>query len=138
MNRRNLKPHRCDLDANGPESIHRAVELVRAFSQEHTLKPAQSAKLAVLVEEAVTNLYDHGGVTGGFCGWLELQDAATGAQVRLGDNGPPFDLRTAVQSDGPNPDRGGGAGLALIQAWADITDYRREPDGNVLELTLRS
>lgn len=137
MDRRNLKPHRCVLDANGPESVHRAVQLAQLFCTQHTLPQAQAAKLAVLVEEAVTNLYDHGEVTDGFCGWLELVGAADGALIRLGDNGLPFDPRIAGQCDGPNLDRGGGVGLALIQAWADITDYRRDQGGNVLELKLR-
>lgn len=138
MGRRNLKPHRCDLDANGPDSVHRAVKLAQLYAAEHDLPSAQMAKLAVLVEEAVTNLYDHGEVTAGFCGWLELEDAADGVRIRLADSGQPFDPREATKADGPNMDRGGGVGLALIQSWADITDYRRQQGFNVLELTLRA
>lgn len=137
MSRRNLKPHRCDLDADGPESVHRAVELAQAFGAHHKLASGQMAKLAILVEEAVTNLYDHGVVTDGFCGWCEIEDSADGARIRLADNGAPFDPRGAAQADGPNMERGGGAGLALIQAWAQITDYRHHQGCNILELKLR-
>ncbi|WAC22687.1 ATP-binding protein [Blastomonas sp. SL216] len=136
MTARNFKPYRCDLDANGPESVHRAVALAQAFSAEHSLAPVQGAKLAVLVEEAVTNVYEHGGAERGLCGWLALERDPAGVCILLADNGCPFDPRAAEMSDMPNMERGGGAGLAMIRAWAEIADYRREEGFNLLELVL--
>jgi len=133
---RNLKPYRCELGASGPESVHRAVELVRGFCTDHSLAPAQSAKLAILVEEAVTNIYEHGQVEGPRVGWVMLGGDAAGVHICLADNCAPFDPRSFVESDQPNMERGGGAGLSMIRAWAEIVDYRQEDGFNLLELVL--
>jgi len=138
MIRRNFKPHSCDLDENGPESIHRAVALVHEFSAATVLMPQQSAKLAILVEEAVTNLYDHADVQPGFAGSLSLARESGGVRISLSDSGKAFDLREADAQQAPDLDRGGGAGLALIRAWADVLDYRSENGRNLLDLRLRA
>lgn len=136
MTSRNFNPYRCDLDGNGPESIHRAVAQAQAFAEEHSLSPMLGAKLAVLVEEAVTNVYEHGAVEGSLSGWLDLYPDPAGICIILADNGRPFDPREADEIDAPNSERGGGAGLAMIRAWAEIADYRREDGFNLLELVL--
>lgn len=136
MTARNFKPFRCDLDANGPESVHRAVALAQDFADEHSLSPVQSAKLAVLVEEAVTNVYEHGAADGDLTGWLALYPDPAGVCVTLADSGCPFDPRDAGEVEMPNAERGGGAGLAMIRAWAEIVDYRREDGFNLLELVM--
>ncbi len=137
MIRRNFKPHSCSLDENGPESIHRAVALVQLFSTANGLSPQQRAKLAILAEEAVTNLYDHGAVAVGFVGTLALVGEEGDVRLVLSDSGEPFDLREAEVADMPNMDRGGGMGLALIRAWAEIIEYRSAGGLNRLELKLR-
>lgn len=137
MIRRNFKPHRCDLDENGPESIHRAVELAHLFSTSNALAPQRRARLAILVEEAVTNLYDHGAIGPGFAGTLTLSADSTDVRVTLCDSATPFDLRDAHEADMPNTERGGGVGLAMIRAWAEIVDYRSANGTNALELKLR-
>lgn len=134
------------LDVNGPESIHRAVTLAQLFSTTNALSPQQGARIAILVEEAVTNLYDHCAVQAGFSGTLTLAwapgptPASNGGDiyVTLCDSGAPFDPRAAEPIDRPNMDRGGGAGLAIIRAWAEIIDYRSEGGVNRLELKLRN
>lgn len=137
MTLRNFKPHSCDIDENGPDSIHRAVGLAQLFGAINALPQHMLAKLAILVEEAVTNLYDHGDVAPGFCGSLTISGGSDGVHVTLTDSGAAFDPRSAGEIDMPNEDRGGGVGLAMIRAWADVLDYRRQGDRNVLELTMR-
>lgn len=137
MIRRNFKPLSCDLDGNGPDSIHRVVALAQLFSVTNGLTPTQRAKLAVLVEEAVTNLYDHGVVGDGFHGRVDLLVDGEDVHIRISDSGDAFDPRTAEDVAMPNADRGGGAGLAMIRAWADIVDYRSQAGMNLLELKLR-
>ncbi|MFN3472780.1 MAG: ATP-binding protein [Blastomonas sp.] len=134
---RNFKPHSCDLDENGPVSIHRAVALVHEFSAASALTPEQGAKLAILVEEAVTNVYDHADVQPGFAGSLALAGDSDGVRICLCDSGQAFDPRSADEDRLPDLERGGGAGLALIRAWAEIVDYRSEDGVNRLELKLR-
>ncbi|MFN3820169.1 ATP-binding protein [Blastomonas sp.] len=137
MIRRNFNPHSCELDQNGPESIHRAVSMAQLFSTTNALTPQQQARLAILTEEAVTNLYDHGGARAGFAGTLTLTGDGDSVRVILSDSGPPFDPRTEGEIEMPNAERGGGVGLAMIRAWAEIVDYRTENGINRLELKLR-
>jgi serine/threonine-protein kinase RsbW len=137
MIRRNFNPHSCDIDENGPESIHRAVALVQLFSASNALTPKQRVKLAILAEEAVTNLYDHGVVDSAFSGTLTLTSDNGEVRLMLCDSGEPFDPREADEIDMPNIERGGGAGLAMIRAWAEIVDYRSGDGVNRLELKLR-
>ena len=54
----------------------------------------------------------------------------------LVDNGAPFDLRLAPEPGELPPERGGGAGLALVRAWAQVETYARVDDRNRLELWL--
>lgn len=135
---RNFKPLSCDLDENGPESIHRAVALAHLYSTHHGQGDTQSAKLAILVEEIVTNLYDHAVRGAGFSGRLMLADHTGGLRISLWDSGLPFDPRDATALDQPNPERGGGVGLAMTMAWAEVIDYRRDGNSNRLDLRLRA
>jgi anti-sigma regulatory factor (Ser/Thr protein kinase) len=95
------------------------------------------ARLAVLIEELLVNLFEHAGL--GADGHLELELAQEeeGIRLELTDNGPPFDPRTASLAQ-PIPDRGGGVGLAIVRKWAAITDYSPGPPLNRLSLFLRS
>jgi len=137
MVRRKFKPLSCDLDQDGPESVHRAVTLAQLFSTTNGLNEVQAAKLAILIEEAVTNLYDHGAIGSGFCGRVDLGGDDGGLLVIVCDSGEPFDLRDVAGIDMPNPERGGGVGLAMIRAWADVVGYSREGAMNRLELRMR-
>lgn len=137
MIRRNFNPHSCELDENGPESIHRAVSMARLFSTTNALTPQQQTRLAILTEEAVTNLYDHAASEPGFAGRVTLTADGDSVRVVLSDSGQPFDPRTADEIEMPNTERGGGVGLAMIRAWAEILDYRTENGVNRLELKLR-
>ncbi len=68
---------------------------------------------------------------------IVLRLALDGGRVRLGvtDAGVAFDPREAEFS-GPNAERGGGAGLALIRAWSRVERYSRSAGRNRLVLTL--
>lgn len=158
MDRRNFKPHSCKLTQNGPDSIHCAVAMAQAFGTAHGLTPQQRARLAIVVEEAVTNLYDHGAVSPSFTARLTLDTArrcdpdhtsgygrddgsdgpvtAGGLCMMLSDSGAAYDPRSVNMRVQPNAVRGGGAGLALIRAWAQIVDYRSKARRNRLILRL--
>jgi len=58
-------------------------------------------------------------------------------RMSFSDAGVPFDPRRAPD-EGPNLERGGGAGLALIRGWSEIEDYRRRRGRNRLVLRSRS
>ena len=91
----------------------------------------------MVVEEWVANVLEHGGAPG--TSRIVLRLSLSGEVVRLSvsDAGRPFDPRTAV-FDGPNHERGGGAGLALIASVCRVAGYARRAGRNrlILEMPL--
>lgn len=96
---------------------------------------AEASRLVIIVEELVTNLYDHGGLNTEAVVMIELSLTATDVGMVLTDSGRPFDPSFA-RLDRPVPARGGGAGLKLVRAWAIHTDYETAEGFNRLEVRL--
>lgn len=113
----------------------RALELVRAFAGAHALETELVERLAVVVEEWVSNLIEHADLPPGARVGLSLAMGNGVVKVRITDPGAPFDPRLAT-FEGPNPERGGGAGLALLRAWSRIEGYERRDSRNRLRLAL--
>lgn len=122
------------LSFSGPSAVHEATLAARDFAGTGRIDQADAVRLAIIIEELVTNLYDHGGLSAEDVFELELR--ATDADIRLVlvDPGRPFDPARAVPDRSTS--RGGGAGLKLIQAWAAHIDYRSTGGRNRLELLL--
>lgn len=112
------------------------VEEAQRFAALHQLSDSEAAKLAIVVEELILNLVDYGwaGEPGGT--ELVLDRVDDRVAITLRDDGVAFDPR-AVDNDEAIPERGGGAGINIIQAWADILDYRSEGGWNRIELRMR-
>ena len=113
-----------------------AVAASRDFAERHGLARDDSVRLCIVLEELVTNIFEHGGVPVGEDAELLLEAEVDGIRILLTDGGAPFDPRTAP----PEPvhkERGGGAGIQIVRNWADIVDYRRVDGRNQLELKLR-
>lgn len=119
----------------GDGAISQAAEAARAFGLAQQLAEDDLARLCIVVEELVANLYDHGGVTGQDEIGLAMARDPKGIRVSISDPGVPFDPWTAPPS-AESVNRGGGAGLSLIRAWAELISYRSLGEGNQLELLL--
>lgn len=113
----------------------RALALVRRFAETHALEAEVVERLAVVVEEWVSNLIEHADLPAGARIGLGLALAGERIAVTVTDPGAPFDPRTAT-FDGPNLERGGGAGLALLHAWSRVDGYARRGGRNRLRLSL--
>lgn len=111
-----------------------AIATAHGFATDNGLAPELATRLVIVVEELVGNVVKHGLVTGIVAveGRLELHER--GVSFVLEDNGIAFDPRTHPDPGGPHPVTGGGAGIPLVRAWADIREYRRERNRNRLEL----
>lgn len=90
-------------------------------------------RLAVLIEELLANQFEHGCCGGDALIRLVMRRAADHVVLVLEDGGTPFDP-LAADPDAPVPERGGGAGLALVRAWAEALSYQAGPEVNRLEL----
>ncbi|MBS0360007.1 MAG: ATP-binding protein [Proteobacteria bacterium] len=125
--------------AVGPETVGRALAAARGFADACSLEAAAADQLAVVVEEWVANILEHGrpSTASLVVMRLSLVDEG-GVRLAFSDAGVAFDMRLAAPAEGPNLERGGGAGLALIRAWCEVEAYRRRGGRNRLVLRSKS
>lgn len=135
MGQRESNPGEVRLSLSGPTTVHDATCAARAFAASASLAETDAAHLSIIVEELVTNLYDHGGLGADDVVELALAQTDSGVGLTLTDSGRRFDPSIA-QTDTPTPDRGGGAGLKLLRSWADKIEYRSVGGRNCLTLQL--
>jgi anti-sigma regulatory factor (Ser/Thr protein kinase) len=128
-------PDTLRLSLSGPDAVHAATSCARDFATVHDIGEAAAARLAIAVEELVTNLFDHGRLGAGDAIELSLSRSADAVSMTIIDQGTPFDPRSATQPASV-PDRGGGAGLALVRAWAIESNYEVGEHGNRLTISL--
>ena len=108
----------------------------REFADQRALDAMTVRRLAIIVEEIVTNVLCHASSGREIALTLRLRQDDAGLFVTLEDDGDPFDPRLAPLRDMPDPERGGGVGLALVKAWTDIVTYHAAGGGNRLVLRL--
>lgn len=127
--------NRVETLTAGEAAVGAACDAARDFASDAGLGEDTGTRLCIIVEELVTNLIDHAGLAAP--DQLILQLGWDGREVTLvlTDPGPPFDPRVAPPPSDLPPERGGGAGLAMVQAWAHIESYVRF--GGINRLTLR-
>ena len=114
------------------------LNAVETFAAVNALQSGTARRLAIIVEELVVNLVCHAGHGRDIVVSLGLAQEENGTLVTLEDNSDPFDLREATAPEMPDPDHGGGVGLALVKAWAEVSSYARVGERNRLILRLRA
>jgi len=117
------------------------LDMLRVFVEEHALgaglDEGQIKRIELALEEATINIIHH--AYGGKGGELELccSQVQGGLEIRLADEGPPFNPLEApdlhVAKDIASL-RIGGMGIHLIRNLADALRYSREEGRNVLTL----
>lgn len=110
-----------------------AVTQVLAVLDALGLAARDRNRLAILIEELLANLFEHAQLGSAATLLLRVQRQAEHVLIVLEDSGLPFDP-LAAPTDAPVPERGGGAGLALVRAWADSLSYQAGASVNRLEL----
>lgn len=123
----------CRVEGDGAVTL--ASDAARAFGEAQWLTEDETARLCIIIEELVANLYDHGGVGKDEDVTLSLASEEEGIRITLEDKGTPFDPRQ-LPAGSARPERGGGAGIDIVRAWALIIDYQVTEAGNRLELLL--
>ncbi|WP_156679587.1 ATP-binding protein [Sphingomonas profundi] len=111
-----------------------ALAVARRFAEQAALPRDPRERLAIVVEELILNIVEHGAADGGA---IDLMLAREGDEIRLviEDAGIFFDPRD-VEPPATLPQRGGGVGLALVRAWTRIDRYARANGRNRLELAI--
>jgi len=114
--------------------VSKALHLAAAFAARAALTDRAAADLAVVVEEWVANVVEHGGDQQARI-WARLLREGPRLTLSFSDGGAPFDPRT-VAFDGPNKLRGGGAGLAMIASLTRLVSYARSGGRNRMTLEM--
>ena len=135
MERRDSELDRLTSRFAGRQAIALAAGAARHFGEALGLAENDIARLCIVVEELVSNLYDHGGMADADEVELTLVGKPDGIGLILVDTGVPFDPWQAPMPT-ETPERGGGAGIGLVRAWAQLVDYRTSEGRNRLELLL--
>ena len=117
-------------------AVGTALAAARQFAETARLAPDPARRLAIVVEELVANLVDHAGLGAGEEIELALAQADAVVTLSVSDPGAPFDPRQVAWPADLPPKDGGGAGLALVRAFAEIIDYHRVAGRNRLEVRL--
>jgi len=123
----------CQL--RGSKAIGQAVDVARLFGEAQWLTKDELARLCIIIEELIANLYDHGGLTEIDKVELSLGSEPSGIRITITDSGKPFDPRSAPTKR-QRPERGGGVGIDIVRSWAQFVAYDATAGGNRLELLL--
>jgi anti-sigma regulatory factor (Ser/Thr protein kinase) len=126
---------RMTWQVKGADAVTQASDAARIFGEAQWLTEDEVARLCIILEELVTNLYDHGGVGHDDAVTLSLASDPAGIRITIVDPGTPFDPRQSG-NETDRPERGGGAGIDIVRAWAMVIDYEVTDQGNRLELLL--
>mgnify|MGYP003579584270 CR=1 FL=1 len=119
----------------GVDAVRQAAGAARAFAEAEWLDDDELARLCIVVEELVANLYDHGGLKTEDIVQLGIARDPAGIRVSITDPGAPFDpWSTLLGVD--RPDRGGGVGIEIVRSWAEFISYHTTTEGNQLEFLL--
>ena len=123
----------CQLQ--GSKAVSQASDAARVFGEAQWLNEDELARLCIIIEELVANLYDHGGLTEIDKVELSLGSELDGIRIIIADSGKPFDPRSAPTGR-KQPERGGGVGIDIVRSWAQFVAYDVTAEGNRLELLL--
>lgn len=130
---------RVTVQASADEAgVVRAIRAARAFAAACALGETVADRLCIVVEEWLSNVVEHGEPPPASRLIMRVQHDAAGLTLIFTDAGQPFDPRTTPAFEGPNLERGGGAGLELVRAWAEIAHYRHRRGRNRVVLVVRA
>lgn len=118
------------------QTVRCALDLVNGFLEGFDFSDDVRARLAIVVEELVANIVEHGACPPDQPMTLTLGLQGQSITVSMSDYGTYFDLRTAEVSGVVPPEQGGGAGIALVRHWSRDISYERVDGRNVLNLIL--
>lgn len=122
----------------GPDAVAEAIDLARRFVARAPCGADAEAKLCILIEELVANIVEHGAPPPDSAIMLAIDAIGAEIGITISDAGQAFDPRLAEDTADLPPERGGGAGLALLRHWASVIDYARVDGRNELRLVLPS
>lgn len=130
---------RLSVDFAPGADAHRALTALLADTAEFAvtarLASNSAERLAVVVEELVSNVARHGAAARSVALTVDLRAGHDGVALTVEDDGPAFDP-TGKAFAGPDQESGGGVGIELVRRWCDAMHYVRDGNRNRVELHL--
>ncbi len=120
------------------QAVSHALDLLEGFLEGQAIDDDIRARLAIIVEELVANIVEHSKSPVDQPVSLELTCCDAEIMIMLSDSGVEFDPSVLIEPLDLPPERGGGAGLAMVQSWASTMSYRRTNGRNILKLVLNA
>jgi anti-sigma regulatory factor (Ser/Thr protein kinase) len=122
------------------ESLENMRDFMEAFAVKCAMNASSISELVLAVNEAVTNIIEHGGVSADKDTYsIEMNSSPEEVIVTIKDSGQPYDpnsLRTASSGADIKKRRPhSGMGVYLIRQLVDGIMYHRDGDENVLKFT---
>ena len=122
------------------ESLVNMRDFMEAFAVKCAMNTSSTSELVLAVNEAVTNIVEHGGVSAVKDTYsVEINSSLDEVTVTIKDSGQPYDpnsLRTASNGADIKKRRPrSGMGVYLIRQLVDGIMYHRNGNENVLQLT---
>ena len=124
------------------DELGRICLRVNDFLDAHHLSPRVVYGVNLALEEVLTNIFKYG--YDDECKEHEiivhLEVVNTGIDMKIMDDGHPFDVESAPKPDLSIPisDRNiGGLGIHLVRNMLDKVNYQRENGKNILELSIK-
>jgi len=118
------------------QTVSHALDLLGGFLDGQVVDDDIRARLAIIVEELVANVVEHSGSPADQPISLTLERSGAEIMITLSDSGVAFDPCGHVPRGEPSPERGGGAGLALVQSWVRSMSHSRADGRNTLTLVI--
>lgn len=114
-----------------------ATEFAREFMTSAGLSAKAKVKALVVIEELVSNVLRHKDPAQDLNLTLSLDTENDEVLLELDDDSVAFDATLNQAFAGPDPERGGSVGLAIVRAWGTSMRYARKDGRNVLTLTVK-
>ncbi|WP_374443936.1 ATP-binding protein [Stella sp.] len=122
------------------QDLQPIAEFVETFCADEGVPDGAAFHLALVIEEAASNVIRHGYAAGGRAGSVSLERRGDAVTVEIVDDGPPFDPLAVAPPDvdAPLMERDiGGLGVEMMRKMTDRQSYRRDGDRNRLTLVKR-
>jgi|JI10StandDraft_1071094.scaffolds.fasta_scaffold1556823_2 serine/threonine-protein kinase RsbW len=119
------------------DDLQPIAEFVETFCADEGVPDGAAFHLALVIEEAASNVIRHGFAEGGGDGMLSMERDGDRVTVEIVDDGPPFDPLTIAPPDVDSPlmEREiGGLGVEMMRRMTDRQSYRRDGGRNRLTL----
>lgn len=119
------------------EDLQPVAEFVELFCAEEGVPDGAAFHLALVIEEAASNVVRHAYAGGGRDGTVSMERGADSVTVEIVDDGPPFDPFSVPTPDldAPLMDREiGGLGVEMMRKMTDRQSYSRDGGRNRLTL----